>query len=110
MQKTLQTINKEIQQAIGIPHLLANIQVECAGYYANYSEQFAMYEVKRAKYIKALHEEGKSIAYSEQAWLTEDDGERWNYLRYYLKSLKLITKSIESATYVANAEYKIKEL
>lgn len=110
MQKTLLQFNEDIQKAIGIPHRLAEIHVESAGTYAQYSEHFAMYEVRRAKFIRNLHQEGKSIAYAEQAWLTEEDGEKWNYLKYYLKSLKLITKAIESSTYVANQEYKTKEI
>lgn len=102
--KTLEQYSVLVKKAIGKPGILSNLQVEASADFARYSEMFAEYEIKRAKFIDVLSSEGKSIASCEHRWLTEEDGQKWVYLKFYLRGLKQMTKAIESATYVANAE------
>jgi len=104
--KTLKTYREEIQKAIGFPHILSDIQINASADFGSYSETFAKYEIKRAKFIEKEHSEGKSIASAENNWIATQDGEKWIFLKHYLRGIKEITKSIQTAIYIANQESK----
>lgn len=105
--KTLEQYQIDIKKAIGMPHMLAELQVIASADFARYSEMFAEYEIKRAKFmdiVKYAGEKPLSDSACENKWMLEPEGEKWIYLKHYLRGLKLIIKSIESAAYTANQE------
>lgn len=107
--KTLEKYSVDIKSCIGLPSMLVNIQVEASADFGRYSEMFAGYEIKKAKFMndtKFSQEKPLSDSSCENKWLLTEDGSKWMYLKHYLNGLKQITKSIDSATYVANMEAK----
>jgi hypothetical protein len=104
--KTLEKYREDILAGIGLPSVLAQLNVEASADFGRYSELYAKAEIDRAKFIKRLHDEGASMSSAENEWITTEEGEKWIFLKHYIRGLKQITKSIDSATYVANAEMK----
>lgn len=107
--KTLEKYSLEVKKSIGIPHMLVQIQVEASADYARYSEMFADYEIRRARFMDITkHSEEKPLSDKscENKWLLEEDGKKWMFLYHYLRGLKQITKAIDTASYTANQEAK----
>jgi len=105
--KTLEDYYLEVKKAIGKPHMLATLNVLASGDYARYSELFAELEIKKAKFLditKTAGEKPLSDTACENKWLLEEDGQKWCYLKYYMKGLKQINKAIDTATFTANQE------
>jgi len=105
--KTLEDYYIEAKKCIGKPHMLANLNVEASADFARYSEMFAEYEIKKAKFldiIKTAGEKPLSDTVCENKWLIEEDGQKWIYLKHYLRGLRQINKSIETASFTANQE------
>jgi hypothetical protein len=107
--KTLAKYSQEIKSRIGLPNMLVRIQVEASADFGRYSEMFAEYEIMKAEFMNKTKFSGEkplSDNSCENKWLLTEEGKKWMYLKHYLNGLKQITKSIDSATYVANMEAK----
>lgn len=107
--KTLTQYHDLIKEAIGQPSELADLLVEASADFGRYSEMYAEYEIEKAKFIdetKFALEKPLSDDACENKWIITEKGNKWIYLKNYLRGLKQINKAIESALYTANAEAK----
>jgi len=107
--KTLEDYYLEAKNCIGKPHMLAELNVLASADFARYSEMFAEYEIKKAKFLDIIKTAGAkplSDTACENKWLIEEDGQKWIYLKFYLKGLGSLMKAINTSTFVANQEAK----
>lgn len=90
------------------PGLLAEINVQIAGYYAYLTGEYIKTKFLYSEFYKKkkFGDEKVSDKAIEMLWLLESDGVKWYTLKKELRAYEQLMSAVKTATIVANQEQK----
>ena len=109
-EKSIKEWGSDIANSATSPHILSQINVQLAGYYAYKNGLYVVEKIKWAKWYgeSKIDSEGKknSDKYLDALYLMTEDGQALYLLKKEIRSYEKMMDAVKSAIFVANQEVK----
>lgn len=106
----LKEYGRRIYQNRNAPHVLDELSIELAGWYANYSESLIRLELQEAKFWqdhKHLEaEKPTSDAMIKKLWILTEEGSEHLKTEMIVKTIEKLLSTLKTSVYRSNVEYR----